>query len=1233
MTEIPMNHPLVQRIAQLRTRARILLSLQGLGIVLAALAGGLLVFALADYILHFYPLARLVLALAGIMGLGWLAFRRWLRPLATPLTDQFLASRVELVQKPLADELISALSFISHGLLEKNVLAARAVDQVSSTAANLSFESALSYRLATRTLGLGTLLTLMLVGAAALAPSMASIAWSRWTDPFGGHTWPRVTHVAFVWPNGGKPPAVHPVGEPLTIRAEVTKGHTSGLRAFLYTTIDSQNSVRELMNFQEAQSDKVKGVYLYEKRLEPVGESQLSLQLVARDDNEQNPIRIRLAPRPELAGLKAEVLPPAYVSTAPATASTSAPGTGPAATGSVRNFDLLSELGRAVEGSTVRLLIRSSKPLAVENYRPVVRLLQAERDVELPLRQPQRHLIDANTALLSFQAQQPIDFRVQMRDSDGFENRVTSTVRLDVVPDALPTVAITEPRRPLEVIADAVVPVELQASDDLGLSDILLQADNFDAKPGDLPRFRQPLEWAGQTADPASLSVTGMANFTWNLTTLNLKPGERLSYYGLVRDSFRVPPEQFAGGKGGVKDPYEFESAAQAYVRHRYVKSAPLSLLIATKERIEEAARKELQDVRDQIRNLVDQQSLTNQQTRAIQKAVQDAGRSTQQQQQQLAELAGQQAAEAQRALAIKARTDQISQGLDINRMAESELGQISKDVSNGMKDVGQKNMPKAASELSTAQDSAAKAAAQKQQEQQAAQDTAAAAERAGAQQEMAMSTMNKLLDRLGAAGDLEAHRSKVNEILDKQKELEKRLRDQAAKTLGTPLDQLPPGDKKSLEGISKDQNKLANDVSKLTDAMEKSADQLSKSDPAASESLSKAAQSSRSNNVAGNQAGAAQAAQSNQMSSASSSMSNARKGLEEMKDELDQQNRRQLEQLARQVQELLDSLVQLRAKQLVINDETTKAEAAAGRDLLEPLGNRQSRLQGNVLAETQRAEALKNGRPIALDLRDASDAMGAATTALIKTTQAEALDPEKDALAALDRAIEKLQKQKKELADKLKEEDLASFRRKYEAIQKDQLQIKTVTDQIAARLAGKEPDRGDLATLGKQAGAQNQLQEAVTQLSENKELAKYDVLVWINQQIVENMLDSKNRLSKAQIGKPLAQVQQTALDRLQDIIDALKEEQGKKDPFAGGGGGGGGGGGKKPLLPPAAQLKLLKSQQTIVNRTTVDVNKQLEQSATETDKRQLKQQVQQLGKKQDKIKELATKVVDEMKQ
>ena len=132
-----------------------------------------------------------------------------------------------------------------------------------------------------------------------------------------------------------------------------------------------------------------------------------------------------------------------------------------------------------------------------------------------------------------------------------------------------------------------------------------------------------------------------------------------------------------------------------------------------------------------------------------------------------------------------------------------------------------------------------------------------------------------------------------------------------------------------------------------------------------------------------------------------------------------------------------------------------------------------------------------------------------------------------------------------------------------------------------------------------------------------------------MNTQITDAMSDSKQDLGKKLTGAQLALAQQTAIDRLNDVIQALKEEQAPKDPFAQGGGGGGGGGGPPPpLLPPVAQMKMIRAMQNVVNRETVDTNKALQTAGDDTQKAQLQVQTEKVGKTQGEIKQITEKVV-----
>jgi hypothetical protein len=153
---------------------------------------------------------------------------------------------------------------------------------------------------------------------------------------------------------------------------------------------------------------------------------------------------------------------------------------------------------------------------------------------------------------------------------------------------------------------------------------------------------------------------------------------------------------------------------------------------------------------------------------------------------------------------------------------------------------------------------------------------------------------------------------------------------------------------------------------------------------------------------------------------------------------------------------------------------------------------------------------------------------------------------------------------------------------------------------------------------------------ESVTTLSKDEDLSQIDVIVWMNGQVVESMSAAKGRVEKQQLGKSLAGSQQQAVDRLQLIIDALKEEQ-KKPEFNNGGGQGGSGGGKPPLVPPLAQLKLLKAMQVVVNTETKATGDAIKNSTTDAERNEHQADAEALGGKQGEIHDRADKLMQRL--
>ena len=303
----------------------------------------------------------------------------------------------------------------------------------------------------------------------------------------------------------------------------------------------------------------------------------------------------------------------------------------------------------------------------------------------------------------------------------------------------------------------------------------------------------------------------------------------------------------------------------------------------------------------------------------------------------------------------------------------------------------------------------------------------------------------------------------------------------------------------------------------------------------------------------------------------------------------------------------MIDEVTKLRDDEDKLNKETVAAKDGPSA-VIAKLADRQGTLQQNTIIVQKKAQSTRGAAQAATFIGDASESMVAAATSLYSAKQADAVKPETDAVASLNNALDELKKLQNQVEPDAKNKQLAEFIKQYEEIKKDQIAVKTTSEEIEARrLASedKEFERADEKKMGNLATTQGGLSDRINEMSKDDKLSQYEVVVWMNVQVVEAMDASKKRLEKTQMGMQLSSVQQQALDRIQLIIDALKEEQMKpsESPIIQRRRGGGGGRRSTPLVPPLAQLKLLKAMQVIVNNGTRTAGDALRTATTDAEK------------------------------
>jgi hypothetical protein len=226
-------NPLEGRLAALRRRLRLVVTLRGFCLATAILLTGLLVSGLVDFILYYwirvesFSLLRAIFLVGTLALTSVVAYLLLLRPLAARTDDLSLALRVEEQYPILNDSLASTVQFLDQAQVESPSgtspsLRKEAVQRALRLAQGCDFSKAVNPR------GLGLSVGALVVVLAILVPLMLlgqARAWTavqRFADPFGDHPWRSAgTETQLDIVPGKHYPQFLAIGQPLAITGDV----------------------------------------------------------------------------------------------------------------------------------------------------------------------------------------------------------------------------------------------------------------------------------------------------------------------------------------------------------------------------------------------------------------------------------------------------------------------------------------------------------------------------------------------------------------------------------------------------------------------------------------------------------------------------------------------------------------------------------------------------------------------------------------------------------------------------------------------------------------------------------------------------------------------------------------------------------------------------------------------------------------------------------------------------
>jgi len=185
---------------------------------------------------------------------------------------------------------------------------------------------------------------------------------------------------------------------------------------------------------------------------------------------------------------------------------------------------------RALKGTDVSLLLRANKTLKEMS------IFWSDSTVT--------HCgVNGNTAAASFKVSKSVDYYFGLIDTLDIPNSNPITYRLTCIQDEIPSVSIVSPANDITLHGSMKFPLIYRASDDFGLSSILLKfklpyEDEF--RTISLQRFSLPQNNSGKDFE---------GEYLWNMSGLNLLPGDVVPFNIIVYDN-----DTTGGPKQGISE-------------------------------------------------------------------------------------------------------------------------------------------------------------------------------------------------------------------------------------------------------------------------------------------------------------------------------------------------------------------------------------------------------------------------------------------------------------------------------------------------------------------------------------------------------------------------------------------------------------------------------------------------------------------------------------------------------
>ncbi|MEM7622218.1 MAG: hypothetical protein AAF235_03345 [Planctomycetota bacterium] len=1153
---------------RIRRVARSILISRGLLVTVGVVVGLLLCLVLSDYVLRFPRLMRgalLAVSIAVVVRVIW-------KELVPAFSFKPALTEIALRLEQRSDRGSAVRGLLASGLeLERGSDGAASVrGYVTRRAADVfgGYSPRGMFRLRPLAEAAGTaVLALVIAGVlAGTSPDLASTGLTRALAPWTDARWPSRTEVA-----DATVPSVHPTDEALELRAVLEKwpGEATSERVeAVFRVVDadgrSTDERRVLMTPQgsvgliDAAGAAGGEGFVFERVLEPAslaagrragsggsGDRTLVYRFESRDDRTPD-ARVTLTPPPRLVSATAVITPPAYA----------------ASIESGREIvrgdrDLLVEpdgrvrLGPLLGGSTVRATFVFSKPVeprgraAAGNDTPAD-AGQVDDAARAAVEAAFAGAAPRTTVTVDIAADAPLRVAMDVADEYGFPPRADTELLIDVLRDRLPSAAVLDPMRDEDVLPTAMVGVEAEGRDDLGVASLRLER-TVQREAGD-----EPAEVAA--ASDGSAAPERAVRTELDLGTFDLTPGDAVELVAVASDFFR--------DESGPREPS---------------RSPPRTLRVISEDRLVEQIRSRLTGVERAARELDRRQGTLEGSLRG--------GAPADQLRPDQADVAAQVGRQREE---IERLADRVSR----NGLDDAQLASLLSDTA-GLAAAAERAAGEAAERLA---DASVEASPSGEQEAEGDENAANQEQRreAAEQQSRARDALGRLLDRLDRGEDSYLARRGLERLLEDQRELAEQTQAAGSRTIGQRPEDLGEADRAELSRLAERQEEVAKQAQEAIDRLAERGDPEASrengkppADPVEADAMRRAAQAGRRAAVPEELQQAAGEIEQNRASDAQQRQEAAIDALEEMLEQLEDAEKNRDAALRRELASVMDSIRTLIARQSREIGRLLVVQAGEALPLGDPPLDRGMIALFTATLETldRLAVGFDELVVVATFVQDAADEQESAIEALREepAALAAALAEEREALALLEQALEEAESLDEEAAQREQDRVRQQLRADYGAALEEQRALRDETGAIAGDDLTRR-ERGDARRLGRR---QETLRGTVADVfAQTEGLAESTMVGLVHSELEMAMGDAGAGLRRGTANAVVLAMQDRAVALLETLVDAFTPFTPERDDDFGedGGGGGGGGGsqqgGEEELVEALTELRIMRAMQ-----------------------------------------------------